>query len=272
MPYYPTAAGDSIAGTYRQRLDLASGRFAMIDDGLGFSLVPWSSSLEQHFGRQVSELSRSAELNGAWEGHMVRAFSRVPSPRPLSLSWQSAGPSRRSQVRKLLHSDMFRTAGVVGPSLKGPALRCLADLSGRPLSFYSYAGLRRSRLSSFIDCARIALSEPRPGSSGLSRYLAGCRKCPRSFCNVKTVKAFWDKSIVLQDLNVSGFGAALLRFILACFWIAHWWYKVGYRGMAATKAFFLQQACLFGSHGSMSGLRSSWRLVSFSGSMCHSYA
>jgi putative oxidoreductase len=47
---------------------------------------------------------------------------------------------------------------------------------------------------------------------------------------------------LLQDLTSSGLGAALLRFILAGFWIAHWWYKVGYRGMAATEAFFFQQS------------------------------
>lgn len=40
---------------------------------------------------------------------------------------------------------------------------------------------------------------------------------------------------------MSGLGAALLRFILAGFWIAHWWYKVGHRGMSTTEAFFLQQ-------------------------------
>ena len=45
----------------------------------------------------------------------------------------------------------------------------------------------------------------------------------------------------LHDLHLSGLGAALLRFILAAFWIAHWWYKVGYRGMPATLAFFVQQ-------------------------------
>jgi putative oxidoreductase len=45
----------------------------------------------------------------------------------------------------------------------------------------------------------------------------------------------------LQDLHLSGLGAALLRFILAGFWLVHWWYKVGYRGMPATQAFFLQQ-------------------------------
>ena len=32
-------------GVYRQRVSLASGRFAMIDDGLGFQLVPWRPAL-----------------------------------------------------------------------------------------------------------------------------------------------------------------------------------------------------------------------------------
>ena len=48
----------------------------------------------------------------------------------------------------------------------------------------------------------------------------------------------------LQELGLSpmsAFGATLLRFILAGFWSAHWWFKVGNRGMAATQAFFLQQ-------------------------------
>jgi len=48
----------------------------------------------------------------------------------------------------------------------------------------------------------------------------------------------------LQDLDLSpmsAVGAASLRFILASFWIVHWWFKVGYRGMPATEAFFLQQ-------------------------------
>lgn len=42
-----------VAGTYRQRVTLASGRFAMIDNGLGFTLVPWRPDLERHLGRHV---------------------------------------------------------------------------------------------------------------------------------------------------------------------------------------------------------------------------
>ena len=54
LSYRPTTEGETVAGVYQRRLDLASGRFAMIDDGLGFSLVPWSPSLQRHLGRQVS--------------------------------------------------------------------------------------------------------------------------------------------------------------------------------------------------------------------------
>jgi len=36
-------------------------------------------------------------------------------------------------------------------------------------------------------------------------------------------------------------GAMLLRFILATWWIAHWWYKVGFEGMPATESFFIRE-------------------------------
>ncbi|MCZ4288450.1 relaxase/mobilization nuclease domain-containing protein [Hoeflea alexandrii] len=58
MPHVNAADGEYVAGTYRQRLTLASGRFAMIENGLGFQLVPWSPSLEKKLGQQVSGLAR----------------------------------------------------------------------------------------------------------------------------------------------------------------------------------------------------------------------
>ncbi|MGR4863196.1 DUF3363 domain-containing protein [Caulobacter sp. LARHSG274] len=45
--------GDLVAGVYSRRIDLASGRFAMIEDGLGFQLVPWTRSLDAQFGQEV---------------------------------------------------------------------------------------------------------------------------------------------------------------------------------------------------------------------------
>ncbi|HXZ18126.1 MAG TPA: DUF3363 domain-containing protein [Roseiarcus sp.] len=59
QPFNNVASGEYVAGTYRQRFALASGRFAMIDDGLGFQLVPWTPSLEKQLGRHVSGLARS---------------------------------------------------------------------------------------------------------------------------------------------------------------------------------------------------------------------
>jgi hypothetical protein len=58
LSFNRAGSGDYVAGSYRQRLALASGRFAMIDDGLGFQLVPWSPSLEKQLGRHVSGVAR----------------------------------------------------------------------------------------------------------------------------------------------------------------------------------------------------------------------
>ncbi len=58
-PFQKAASGEYVTGVYRQRLMLSSGRFAMIDDGLGFQLVPWSPSLERNLGKHVSGIARA---------------------------------------------------------------------------------------------------------------------------------------------------------------------------------------------------------------------
>ncbi|PWI54363.1 type VI secretion protein [Rhizobium phaseoli] len=59
LPFQKAGEGDHVAGTYRQRFVLASGRFAMVDDGLGFKLVPWTPSMEKHFGQHISGVARA---------------------------------------------------------------------------------------------------------------------------------------------------------------------------------------------------------------------
>ncbi len=54
LAHRPSAPGEHVSGIYRERVQLASGRFAMIDDGLGFQLVPWRPSLEPHLGKHIS--------------------------------------------------------------------------------------------------------------------------------------------------------------------------------------------------------------------------
>jgi hypothetical protein len=50
----PSAEGEHVSVIYRQRVTLSSGRFTMIDDGMGFQLVPWQPALEQLLGKQVA--------------------------------------------------------------------------------------------------------------------------------------------------------------------------------------------------------------------------
>lgn len=57
LAHLPTEAGGYVSGIYRRRLTLASGRFAMIDNGLGFQLVPWIPSIERELGRQVNGIA-----------------------------------------------------------------------------------------------------------------------------------------------------------------------------------------------------------------------
>lgn len=54
LVHRPADDGEHVAGIYRQRVTLSSGRFAVIDDGLGFQLVPWRPALDRHFNEHVA--------------------------------------------------------------------------------------------------------------------------------------------------------------------------------------------------------------------------
>jgi type IV secretory pathway VirD2 relaxase len=54
LAHRPSAEGEHVSGIYRQRVTLSSGRFAMIDNGVGFQLVPWRPALEQQLGKQLA--------------------------------------------------------------------------------------------------------------------------------------------------------------------------------------------------------------------------
>ena len=58
LPHMKAAAGEHVSGTYRQRLTLVSGRFAMIDNGLGFQLVPWSREIERRLGQHIAGVAK----------------------------------------------------------------------------------------------------------------------------------------------------------------------------------------------------------------------
>ena len=54
LEHRPTADGQRVVGIYRRSVMLASGRYAMLDDGKGFSLVPWRPVIEKSLGQVIS--------------------------------------------------------------------------------------------------------------------------------------------------------------------------------------------------------------------------
>jgi len=65
LAHRPVTDGQRVAGIYRRSVLLASGRYAMLDDGMGFSLVPWKPVIEQRMGQQIAVTVRGS--NVSWE-------------------------------------------------------------------------------------------------------------------------------------------------------------------------------------------------------------
>ena len=65
LEHRPVADGQRVAGIYRRSVMLASGRYAMLDDGMGFSLVPWKPVIERRLGNQLAATVRGGGVS--WE-------------------------------------------------------------------------------------------------------------------------------------------------------------------------------------------------------------
>lgn len=55
--------GEPITGVYRRSVQLVSGRFAMLDDGIGFSLVPWKPVIERRLGKTMMAVIRGSNVS-----------------------------------------------------------------------------------------------------------------------------------------------------------------------------------------------------------------
>jgi type IV secretory pathway VirD2 relaxase len=70
----PMEEGQPFRGVYRASTQLISGRFAMLDDGIGFKLVPWRSAIEKQLGRELTVSVRSGVIS--WEISRKQDLSR----------------------------------------------------------------------------------------------------------------------------------------------------------------------------------------------------
>ncbi len=75
LEHRPVADGQRVAAIYRRSVMLASGRYAMLDDGMGFSLVPWRPVIEQRLGQQIVATVRGGGVS--WEIGRQRGFGRA---------------------------------------------------------------------------------------------------------------------------------------------------------------------------------------------------
>ncbi|HWV82284.1 MAG TPA: relaxase/mobilization nuclease RlxS [Hyphomicrobiaceae bacterium] len=63
LPFVESRTGSNVEGVYRRRLDLASGRFALVERAHDFTLVPWRPVLERHVGKTVSGILRGESIS-----------------------------------------------------------------------------------------------------------------------------------------------------------------------------------------------------------------
>jgi type IV secretory pathway VirD2 relaxase len=61
----PAIDGARVTGTYRESVQLTSGRFAILDDGVGFSLLPWRPVIEKRIGQQLSAVIQGSRVSWA---------------------------------------------------------------------------------------------------------------------------------------------------------------------------------------------------------------
>lgn len=60
LSFIQAKPGEYVSGRLAGAANLASGRFAMIDDGTGFQLVPWQPTLEKRIGQHITGIARAA--------------------------------------------------------------------------------------------------------------------------------------------------------------------------------------------------------------------
>jgi Protein of unknown function (DUF3363) len=60
LKFTAAKTGEYVSGTLVGSAQFASGRFAMIDDGTGFQLVPWQPVLDKRIGQHITGTVRAA--------------------------------------------------------------------------------------------------------------------------------------------------------------------------------------------------------------------
>jgi Protein of unknown function (DUF3363) len=80
-PFAETQTGDAIEGWLARRIDLVSGKFALVEKSREFTLVPWTPVLEKQIGIQVGGIMRADGIN--WRFGRGRGGSEISRMGPV---------------------------------------------------------------------------------------------------------------------------------------------------------------------------------------------
>jgi hypothetical protein len=63
VPFRAAADGETVQGTFKRSVQLASGKFALIENAREFTLVPWRPVIDAHLGREVSGIIQGESIS-----------------------------------------------------------------------------------------------------------------------------------------------------------------------------------------------------------------
>jgi Protein of unknown function (DUF3363) len=112
LTFKPAETGNYVSGRLVGSVSFASGKFAMIDDGLGFSLVPWHPVLEKQLERHISGI---AMPDGGIDWTFGRSRGLSLRLRCVHSGLYGARRRRRSRGRFVAHGPTAAAFTVVSP-------------------------------------------------------------------------------------------------------------------------------------------------------------
>jgi hypothetical protein len=72
VPFRRACDGETIQGTFKEIVQLASGKFALVENGQEFTLVPWRPMIDDRLGREVTGIVQGGSIS--WQLGRKRAL------------------------------------------------------------------------------------------------------------------------------------------------------------------------------------------------------
>jgi resolvase-like protein/uncharacterized protein DUF3363 len=120
--------GEYVSGTLVGSTQLASGRFAMTDDGIGLQLVPWQPVLDKRIGQHITGTVRDAGgiewgfgENGGWDYECLHGWI---SPTQSPACHHGARPAPSPQGWRASRAPASRLAALTGWRRPGKGSSC----------------------------------------------------------------------------------------------------------------------------------------------------